>query len=51
MKEKAKYEIPEELKDIPMEQWTEEEFRRYVKNFSMYEECQRLKEMKRRGEF
>ena len=48
---KDKYEIPEELRDIPMEYWTDDEFRRYVKNFSMYEECQRLKEMKRRGEF
>ena len=40
---KDKYEIPEELKGIPMEYWTDDEFRRYVKKFSMYEECQRLK--------
>ena len=45
MKEKAKYEIPEELKGVPMEYWTDAEFRLYVENFSMYEECQRLKRM------
>ena len=44
--EKDKYEISEELKGVPMECWTDDEVRRYVKNFSMYEECQRLKRAK-----
>ena len=49
--EKDKYEIPKELKGVPMEYWTDDEFRRWANKWSMYAECQRLKEMKHRGKF
>ena len=48
--EKDKYEIPEELKGIPMEQWTDDEHRRWAKQWSMYEGCQQLKKAKHDAE-
>ena len=43
--EKDKYEIPEELKGLPMEYWTDDEVRRWVNQWSNYTGCQKLKRM------
>ena len=41
--EKNKYEIPEELRGLPIECWTDDEVRRWVNQWSMYAKCQELK--------
>ena len=43
--EKDKYEIPEELKGVSMEYWTDTEVRRWVNQWSNYAGCQKLKRM------
>ena len=43
--EKNKYEMPEELKGLPMEYWTDDEVRRWVNQWSNYAGCQKLKRM------